>query len=125
MPSTGTRRRAGFRRAPEPALNGGGEGLLFHLFPHTAWGHPTQVFRPDIRDGGNKAAQFIHRKERFPDGPIARVLVLVPLRMGKNGTYDLFVDRALAQDLGSLPRVLGRLRPALVVEVVKQASYGP
>src|SRR5207247_11476006 len=99
--------------------------LLLLLFRHAAVVHSSKLFRCNVSDGGNETAEFVNGEQRFANLTVERVLLSVPLCVREYRPDDFLVYAALAEDFRAFTRVVGRIRPTLVVEVVNQSGYGP
>src|SRR5947208_8955561 len=63
------------------ALDRRGERFLLHLLAHAAGRHSPKLFGPHVSDGSDETAKFIYREQRFPQWPVQRILIPIPLRM--------------------------------------------
>src|SRR5438132_13706391 len=63
------------------ALDRRGKGFLLHLLAHAAGRHSRKLFGPHVSDGSDETAKFIYREQRFPQWPVQRILIPIPLRV--------------------------------------------
>ncbi len=106
------------------AAHGASEGLVLHPLDH---GRGLEVEdalgRPHERTGGNKAGQFIARKERVFQARFARHAGV--FRVRKNRPRDPLRIALRLQNLDAAIRMILLVGPPLVVEIVQQRDDGP
>ena len=101
------------------------ERRLLHLLADAFRRQPLQPVRADQCAGRDEPAQLVAGVERLVQARDARRLVGEVIRVGLDRVDHLLRVAALPEDRRAAQRVVRRVRPALVIEVVQQADRPP
>ena len=105
-------------------LHRGGEALLLELLFHAAGLQSVNALGPNLGHGRDEAGQLVAGVERLVQRRDARAIgQIVGVRLDR--VDHVLGIAVLGQDGRALQRMVGRVRPALVVEVVQQADDAP
>ena len=111
------------------AADAAGEGFVFHAFLHRTHFQIEDAFRgTDVGAGGKEASEFIAGEEGTLERGFARDIAIVGVR--EDGADEFVAVAAFSKDFRAFGGMLAVggvviVRPAFVVEIVKESGEAP